>query len=181
MKYLNYLLLICLTIIITGCPSDDDGITVTDLLEENEFSIGNTSYSIENGFRSNSMPDAPGLFVTNVVFTTTGLSLNTTTQELEGTGDLVAFEFYTSNNNGLQAGTYNLDSLNNQADTVYAYIGLDYNASTGVAATEDDVFQGTITVTEEANNVFTITGNGVVDNAQQSFVVTFEGNIQLVQ
>jgi hypothetical protein len=90
------------------------------------------------------------------------------------------FEFYTAVNNGLQAGTYNLDSLNDQALTVYGYYGIDYDAQTGSALIEDDIFQGTITVEELANGDFKITGQGIADNANTSFTVNFNGDIPLV-
>lgn len=158
MKYINYVIIICVSIVFTACPSDDDNMgTIDPPIGVNQFTSGSTVYVIDSAYRSNSTQDAPGLYVTNVVFTTSGLTLNATTQQLEGAGDLVAFEFYTTTNNGLQSGTYNLDSSSNQPNTVYGYVGFGYDATTGSAMIDDDIFQGTITVTNDGNGMYTIT------------------------
>lgn len=180
MKFkIQILCLALFSIFLYSCnPDDDNSAPEEHLAVNNQFTIGSTIYDLNAGYRSPSFPDSPGLFYTTVALTGDGLTLNAS--QLQGVGDLLVFEFYTAFNNGLQAGTYNLDSLNDQALTVYGYYGIDYDAQTGSALIEDDIFQGTITVEELANGDFKITGQGIADNANTSFTVNFNGDIPLV-
>lgn len=178
---LQTLFLVLFSILLYSCnPDDDNPAPEEPAATVNQFTIGNDNYLLNTGFRSASFPDSPGLFVTSVFLVGDGLTLDTVSSEIVGRGNVLGLEFYTSGNTGLQAGTYNLDSINDQALTVYAYIGLDYNAQTDSATVEDDVFQGTITVEELSNGDFRITGQGRADNANASFTVLYSGNILLV-
>lgn len=168
-----------LSLALFSCDPDDDAPAPEPVATTNNFKIGTDTYPMARGFRSGSEMDRPGLFVTFAVLTSDGITLDTN-QELVGTGNIVAFEFYTTANNGLQPGVYNLDNVNDQAQTVYVYTGVGYDGSTGDASSPDDIFQGTITVEALAGGNFKITGQGIADDAQARFTVNYSGPLQLV-
>ncbi|AGC76562.1 hypothetical protein LX97_01222 [Nonlabens dokdonensis] len=173
------ILLLLFSVILYSCnPDDDNPSTPTPVAVDNQFTVGSTVYDLDAGYRSPSFPDSPGLFLTTVALTGDGLTRSG--NQLTGVGDIVVIEFYTAANNGLQAGTYNLDSLNDQALTAYAYYGIDYDSQTDSAVIEDEVFQGTITVDLLTNGDFRITGTGIADDANANFTVNFNGDIPLV-
>lgn len=179
----KYLLLALLSITLISCDPDDDGNGSPDpdpTPQANEFKIGTSSYAMTSGFRSSSAVAIPNLFATNLVLVSDGLVLDTNSNELVGNGDIVVFEFYTAAGGGLQAGVYNLDNVNDQAQTVYVYTGIGYDSQTGDAASPDDIFQGTITVEELTNGDFKITGQGTADNANATFTVNYSGELLLV-
>lgn len=173
------ILLLVLSLFLHSCNSDDDNYsTPTPVAVDNQFTVGSTVYDLDAGYRSPSFPDSPGLFLTTVALTGDGLSRNG--NQLTGVGDVVVIEFYTADNNGLQAGTYNLDNLNDQALTAYVYYGIDYDPQTDSAVIEDEVFQGTITVDLLTTGDFKITGTGIADDANANFTVNFNGDIPIV-
>jgi hypothetical protein len=175
-----FLLFTLITALFLSCnPDDDDPSPVLPVEVDNQFKIGSTVYELDTGFRSASFPDNPGLFVTTVFLVDDGLSLDVASSQLVGTGNIIGLEFYTSGNNGLQAGVYNLDNVNDQPQTVTAYIGLDYNAQTDTAAVEDDVFQGSITVEALENGRFKISGQGRADDANATFTLSYTGDLLL--
>jgi hypothetical protein len=175
-KTLRFLALIFLSLTVSNCDSDDDAASASG---SNEFRIGNTSYSLARGYRSDSEQDEPNLFLTNVVLVSSGLNLSNN-EELTGTGDILGFEFYTATGGGLQAGTYTIDSLNEDAQTVYVFSGINFNSQTGDADIEDEIFQGTITVEVLPNGNYRITGQGRADDADANFTMNFSGSVQLV-
>ncbi len=180
-KNLYQVLFIAVAVSLSGCTSDDDNPPASNPDESsNKFTVGSNNYGLSSGFRSRTEEDAPNLFLTNVILTSDGLSLDSTSNELVGTGDVVGFEFFSNSSTGLASGTYNLDATNNMANTVYVFFATDYNANVGSGAVEDEVFQGTIEVTSTGNNMFRITGSGTADDLQQSFSIDFEGELRLI-
>jgi hypothetical protein len=168
-----------LSLALFSCDPDDDNNAPAPVAEANNFKIGNNTYPMARGFRTGSEMDSPGLFVTFAVLTSDRITLDAN-QELAGTGNIVVFEFYTALNNGLQPGVYNLDNVNDQAQTVYVYTGVGYDGSTGNAASPDDIFEGTITEEALAGGNFKITGRGRADDADATFTVNYTGALQLV-
>lgn len=173
-KFKFVLLLSVICIAFVSCDPDDDTPAVA-----NDFKIGTISYPLARGFRIATEPDSPNLFYTPVALVSTGLSIDAN-EELVGNGNLVAFEFYTAANNGLQAGTYTLDDVNDRPLTVYAFTGVGFNGSTGDATTEDEILQGTITVEILTNGNYKITGQGTATGAGLPFNVNYTGPIALV-
>ncbi|WP_167342645.1 hypothetical protein [Nonlabens sp. SY33080] len=177
---LKYIAFACILIALSSCnPDDDNSSNEEEPVAVNEFTLGDDNYSLEQGYRSQSSEDSPNLFLTNVVLSGPGLTLNSS-NVLSGNGDIVGLEFYTTVNDGLQPGTYNLDSLNEQAQTVYAFIGVDYNAQLGEAIIEDEIFSGTITVELLENGDYKITGSGTADDANEGFTISYTGELRLV-
>lgn len=179
-KLIQFLVCTFLLLSFLSCNPDDDNPAPTDPVTlANQFTVGSDNYPLTAGFRSDSFLDSPGLFITSVFLVDDGLTLDTN-NEIAGNGNVVGLEFYTASNNGLQAGVYNLDNVNDQALTVYVYIGINYDAQTDTALLEDEIFQGTITVEELSNGSFKITGQGRADDANASFTLNYSGNLQLV-
>ena len=173
------ILFLVLSLVLYSCnPDDDNPSTSTPVAVDNQFTVSSTVYDLSAGYRSPSFPDSPGLFITTIALTGDGLTRSG--NQLTGIGDIVVIEFYTAANNVLQAGTYNLDSLNDQALTAYLYYGINYDSQTDSAVIEDEVFQGTITVDLLTNGNFKITGTGISDDANSNFTVNFDGEIPLV-
>ena len=180
-KNLYQILLIAVAISISGCTSDDDNPPSSNPdPSSNEFTVDSNNYGLSSGFRSRTDEDAPNLFLTNVILAGDGLNLNSSSNELVGTGDVVGFEFYSNSSSGLASGTYNMDATNNIPNTVYVFFATDYNANTGSGAIEDEVFQGIIEVTSTGNNTYRITGSGTADDLQQSFSIDYEGELRLI-
>lgn len=180
-KNLYQILFMAAAITISGCISDDDNPSSSNPdPSSNEFTVGSNNYGLSSGFRSRTEEDAPNLFLTNVILAGDGLSLNSTSNELIGTGDVVGFEFFSNSSTDLATGTYNLDATNNMRNTVYVFFATDYNANTDSGAIEDEVFQGSIEVTSTVNNRYRITGSGTADDLQQSFSIDFEGELRLI-
>lgn len=166
-----------LSIALFSCENDDDApapVTAT-----NNFKLGTNTYPMSQGFRSRSAMGIPDFFATNVVLAGDGLVLDGN-DILTGNGNLIDLEFYTVDGGGLQAGTYSLDNLSNDPQTVYVYTGVGYDSSTGDAAMPDEIVQGEITVEVLTNGNYKITGTGTAINANVSFTLNYVGALQLV-
>lgn len=166
-----------LSLALFSCENDDDApapVTAT-----NNFKLGTNTYAMSQGFRSRSAVGIPDFFATNVVLASDGLALDSN-DILMGNGNVIDLEFYTVAGGGLQAGTYVLDNLNNDPQTVYVSTGVDYNSNTGDATLPDEIIQGTITVEVLSNGNYKITGAGTAINANVGFTLNYSGTLQLV-
>ncbi len=173
--------ILMLSLVLVGCPSDDDDVmnpvvpTPPVASMSNEMMVGTESYPLTEAYRSNTIVDTPGqLWETTMIITGDGIApINGT---LQGRGDILVIQFYTGTNT-LTAGTYNLDIGNNPGE-VYVTHAIDVDVST--ATIENDVFGGTVELSINGNSEYTITIDGTEDNNGQSFDVFYDGVITLV-
>ncbi len=90
-KNLYLILFIAVAVSLSGCTSDDDNpFSSNPDPSSNEFTVGSDSYGLSSGFRSGIIEDASNLFMTHVILAGDGLSLNSTSGELVGMGDVVS-------------------------------------------------------------------------------------------
>lgn len=161
MKKLNYLLLLGCYLIVFVCSSCEVNISTSEELEEvieelegnnetvdNQFIYQEMIYPLEEGylyyFGNNQAKD----FFYGIRLHSASITYNETTQDYEGTGDIVSIELY-SPTQGIGEGIYYFDENEDSFTFSHAAIGIHYNVDENTGSIYD-VKNGSIQVKKDA-------------------------------
>jgi hypothetical protein len=171
------LLLILIAVFLISCTDNDDDGPVATIVED-QFTVNNVSYNLDVGYRGNTVSNGD-IFVTTVALLED--SAIRSAQGFTGVSNFIVFELYTSDNNGLQVGTYDIRFDDEDNYDAYSYFGINIDLTTGDGDVDEDLDGGIVTISFDETTGYTFLVSAQIDDINNTpFSATFQGDLTLI-